>query len=159
MTQQQKPNQAVNQSLSIGLLLGAWKAGQNRYQQTGDAGEALHVGTNMALRLFAWIVVCFQWWMALGWVAIWWFALLSGNYTPTSKLLPMVLAVPFLIVLSPLLGVLWCRNGDYGLFQRGPVYRFWQPIARRVEAWSEANVYLILIGGIAASDILLTILP
>jgi len=154
----QKHNE-VNRSLSIGLLYGAWKAGQNRYQQTGDMGDALHVGTNTALRLMAWIVVCFQWWMALVWCAIWWFALLSGNYVPTAKLLPMVLTVPFLLVLSPLLGALWCRNGDYALYKRGPVYRFWQPIARRLEDWSTTQVYLFLIGGIALSDILLAILP
>lgn len=155
----QHKDQTVNRLLTVGILAGAVKAGQNHYQQTGDASTSFQIGLNAILKLFLWIMLCFFWWCALCWVAVWWFAILSGSYPLSPKLVVLLLAGPALFALSPLLGVLWCRNGDYCLFQRGPVYRFWQGTARRLEDWSEAKVCMVLLGGIWTSNILLAILP
>jgi hypothetical protein len=116
----------------LGAAIGT-AAGYNHYEATGDWRIAVRKGLGAFVRIVCWLFLAFWWVVCIG--------LLSGSTDLDAKRavgLWMVLVLPFF-------GVLWCRNGDYGLFRHGPVYRLFSPIARLFEWLPTIVIYLIIL--------------
>lgn len=110
-------------SLATGIAFGVGvQAGMNHYELTGDSNYAVRKALAAMVHVFVFLML----------------ALLAAA--------AMLSPVGFIIVVLsvPAFGTLWCRNGDRCLFRRGPVYKLFAPIARRVEWFPTWAIYLSL---------------
>ena len=112
-------------SASIGVMAGA-----NHYKVDGNLENAANRGVGMTVRVFGWLCLWFTW-LVIN-VPI----LAYDNGEP-------LLVVPAHFVGGLGLGVLWCRNSDYALFNRGPLYKTFAPLAQALERIPTLGIYLL----------------
>jgi hypothetical protein len=125
----------------------AVKAGQNTYHLTGDMKQAAAVSAEALAR---WALWCWAWLfaaMATGWsLLLWRTGLVLGVWSPAWW---GYITAPLLIITWPLwFGVTWCRNVDFCLFRRGPLYRLFQPLAVATERHASGLFYGIVACGV-----------
>ena len=125
---------AINDAWNLITVIGSYKAGRNHYEQSGDLGKAAAAGAGIFVRFNVWLLVWLMWMMSC----------IMGPFgneaqNPNVTTLLCVAIAPFC------LGVTWCRNGDYGLFKRGPVYKLFAPIARMVEPIPTGVLYALIL--------------
>ena len=136
--------EAANSAANMGVGIAAAKAGVNHYQQGAGVAEAAGIGAYAFVRIMVWLMALVLWSVIILLNSI--NGGLAANHSGVSGQVAdslTVMGLAFLI--APFtLGVNWCRNSDYCLFRRGPVYRFFAPISRMVEVVPTWALYVPL---------------
>ena len=134
--------EAANTAANLGVGIAAAKAGANHYQQGASLGEAAGLGAGAFVRWMVWLMFFVLWWVIvvtnsmLGGLAANWSGAASQVNDSLFHMAVMFALAPFTM------GVTWCRNSDYSLFRRGPIYRSFAPIACMVERVPTWAMYL-----------------
>lgn len=147
MTQQPIPVTIERRSPSLFywiIATVASKAAMNHYHVTGDWKVAVNRGIGAFVRMVSWFLLAACW--AGGFVVI------ENNATIAPQQIDIVRL--WLALVTPVFGILWCRNGDYCLFRRGPVQWIFGPIARLVEGVPTLLLYLFVLVPVVAGGLL-----
>lgn len=105
----------------------------NHYNATGDWQIAARKGFGAFVRIMSWLFLAFWWGVC--------FVLVTTNADLEAR---RTFGLVLLLV-TPMFGVLWCRNADYCLFRRGPIQWVFRPIARLFEWLPTLGIYLIVL--------------